>query len=300
MSQIDINSIMNFLWQNSVFSISVILINFILCWFLYDKIIVGKISLKESLFEKDNLASWIEYIGAFILPTFYLTSKAVAGSVNSVLYKDLLYCIGYTIIYIILFAFFRMFSGAIVKLMNAEDGNGKIELNNEIYKQKNIAAAVFSVSLAFIFANIVSFLDIIPGFFITSVYKMLSVLVLSLFALLIYILVLRRKTTLFKEIFVDNNPAAAVSFLGFVIAIENILATSITYKAEYNYIISIILAVICMVLFAVLSTFIKLLFAKILKIDFVKEVYEQDNVGAGIGIAVLYFGVSSIILHFLF
>jgi hypothetical protein len=266
---------------------------------MYSKIILRKINLKDALFEKDNLAAWIEFLGAFIFPTLYLAAKAIEGPAHENVFMDLLICIGYEVGFIILFTVLRLFSNLAIRQISPPDIEGKIRLNNEVYNQKNIAASLFSATLSIISVSIIMFLDFMPEELFASAFKMLNVVVYSLLALIVYEMVLRSKTTLFKEIFVDNNPAAGVALGGFVLAVETILTHIIQYQLEFDFIDLLVVSAIGLVVFLVLAYLMKWLFAAILKVDIWNEVYEQNNMGAAIGQVVLYVSIANIIIHFL-
>lgn len=288
-----------FVRNNFLFSFSIILVSFVLGWLLYNHVVTRGICLKTSLFERDNPAAWVEFIGAFIYPTLYLAAKAIEGSTSENIWIDLLTCIIYVICYIALFTVLRLLSSGIVSFINIQDEKGKVKLNSEVYEQKNIAASLFSVVLSTIFVSIIRFMDVIPEYFVVSALKMSSILMFTLAAFIVYSLVLRGKTTLFKEIFIDNNVAAAVSLLGFIVAVELLLTSAVTMQLEFNYAELMFLSLTSLVLFGVLSVLFKFIFTKMIKVDIWNEVYEQNNIGAAIGQVALYVGIANVILHFM-
>ncbi|WP_010250959.1 DUF350 domain-containing protein [Acetivibrio cellulolyticus] len=295
----DFNSILKFVWQDALFSFIIIAISFCLGWVLYDKVILRKIKLSEALFDKDNFAAWVEFIGAFIFPALYLAAKAVSGSVSDNIWIDLLVSGVYAVSYVVMFAVLRLLSGKIVKFIGTEDSHGKVELNNEIYVQKNVAASLFSVALSVIFANIVTFLDVLPQYFPISVLKMLGIFVLTTLAIIVYFVILRRRTTLFKELFVDNNIAAGIHFVGFVFAIQTILCNIFTYGDEFDFTLALVMSLAALTLFGIISFVLKSIFCKIVKIGLYKEIFEENNKGAALGQIALYIGVANIIVNFL-
>ncbi len=295
----DLAGYLKILGNNFLFNIPIILIGFILGWFMYSKIILRKINLKDALFEKDNLAAWIEFLGAFIFPTLYLAAKAIEGPAHEDIFMDLLICIGYEVGFIVIFTVLRLFSNLAIKEISPPDVEGKISLNNEIYNQKNVAASLFSATLSIISVSMIMFLDFMPEELFASLFKILTVVVYSLIALMVYSIVLRSKTTLFKEIFVDNNPAAGIALGGFILAVETILTHTIEYQLEFDLIDLIVVSGIGLLVLLVMAYLMKWLFAAILKVNIWSEVYEQDNVGAAIGQVVLYVSIANIIVHFL-
>lgn len=302
----DIKSIIDFLWQNTMFSFTIIFTNFVLGWFLYSKIITNKISLQDSLFEKDNFAAWLEFIGAFIVPTLFLASKAVAGSQNSNIFMDLLISLIYVICYNLLFMFLRLISNYFVRLFKTDDpSNEKICLNNEIYKQKNIAASLFSISLSIIFANIISFVQFTDfniifssEMLLNSIYKVLIILIATLISILCYVLVLKKKTSLYHELFIDDNPAAGLCFASFIFSIQTILHGIIKLTPTINILDSSINILCSLLLFGVLGLIIRKIFMSLVKVKLDIEIYDQNNLGAALGQGALYFGLANVIVHY--
>lgn len=295
----DFTAFLNFFINNSLFTFCIILVSFILGWVLYNLVILRNINLKDSLFEKDNLAAWVEFIGAFIFPTLYLAAKAIEGSASEILLLDLLICVGYAAVYVILFTVLRLLSNGFVSLISLGDQEGRINLNNEIYGQKNVSAALFSVVLSVIYVSIIRFLDLTPEFFAASILKILMVLIFTLLAFAIYSLVLRYKSTLMKEIFIDNNAAAGVGLLGFIFAVEMILNNAVTAQKEFNFPDLLAVSALSLIILGIFSFIFKIIFTKIIRVDMWKEVYDQNNLGAAIGQSALYIGIACVIISFM-
>ncbi len=296
----DVTSLLKFTCNNALFTASVVLVSFVLGWLLYRYVILRKINLHDSLFEKDNIAAWFEFIGAFIFPTLYLAANAITGSASDNIFTDLLICLGYAVIYILIFTILRLFTGAFVKSIKLSDEGGKISLNKEIYVQKNVSASLFSIAFSLIFVSFIKFLDFTStDDMVTSLLRMSSILVFSLVAFIVYCLILRRKTSLISEIFVDNNVAAGVGFLGFIFAIEIILDNAIQVQGDFVFLDLIIVSAVGLVLMGVFSILFKWLFSKIVRVNFWKEIYEQNSIGAAIGQCALYIGIANIIVSFM-
>jgi len=293
----------SFFLKDLSFSFVILTIGFILGWIIYNNIVLKDVSLKDALFTKDNLAVWIEFIGAFVFPVLYLAAHGIKGAASDNVFIDLAVCIGYTVFYVVILTILRLLSKYIVNLINAQDRSGKICLNKEICEQKNNAAALFSVSLTVIFVAIIKyidFIDIINGLGSAILIKILLFLVFMLLAIVCYSLVLRRKTTLFKELFLDNNTAAGIGLLGFVFAVQTIISGIISvYSMDFNLLVVSIVIAISLIIFGTLSLLFKLIFTKIVKVDIWNEVYEQDNIGAAIGQVALYVGIANVIVNFI-
>ncbi len=294
---------LSFFLKDLSFSFVILSVGFILGWIIYNNIVLRDVCLKDALFNRDNLAVWIEFIGAFVFPVLYLASHGIKGSASDNIFVDLAVCLGYTVFYIAILTILRLCSKFFVNLINASDKNGKICLNKEICEQKNIGAALFSVSLSVIFINIVKlidFIDIINGLGLEILMKVLVFLVFMLLSLVCYSFVLRRKTTLFKELFIDNNAAAGIGLLGFVFAIQTIITGIMSfYSMDFDLLTVSFVVAVSLVIFGILSVLFKLIFTGIVKVDIWNEIYEQDNFGAAIGQVALYVGIAAVIVNFI-
>ncbi len=293
----------SFFLKDISFSFVILTVGFMLGWIIYNNIVLRDVSLKEALFTRDNLAVWIEFIGAFVFPVLYLAGHGIKGSASDNIFVDLAVCLGYTIFYIAILTILRLCSTFIVNLINVSDDHGKICLNKEICEQKNIGAALFSVSLSVIFVNIIKlidFIDIINGLGLEILIKVMMFLIAVLAALVCYSFVLRRRTTLFKELFIDNNAAAGIGLLGYVFAVQTIVAGVMSfYSMDFEVLTVSVVIGVSLVIFGLLSVIFKLIFTGIVKVDIWNEIYEQNNIGAALGQVALYVGIATIIVNFI-
>lgn len=289
-----ISEYVRFLVHSTLFTSTIVFIAFGLSWLLYDKILTRGINLRDALFEKDNFAAWLEFIGAFILPVFFLSAWGIEGEIGKDYLTDWLVSAGYAIFYVICFLVLRLFSGTIVKALGGMD---KVELNIEVFQQKNAAASLFSITLSIVFMTIVQFFDY--SNIVDSLFKMCMVTIFSLFAFLLYHVFLGKRSTIFKEVFIDNNAAAGASFLGFILAIEYLMANSVKLQTVFQIGELALMSAVLLVIFFLLVCSFRWIFVKILKIDLFSEVYEQNNVGAACGEAGLYVGIAMLIIHFI-
>jgi len=274
-------------------------IAFVLGYLLYSKLVAVKINLRESLFVKDNIAAWLEFIGAFVFPVLYLSAGAIEGSADGNLWVDLAICAAYAALYVLAFTALRLLSGLIVSLLGKSDEEGRIDLNNEIYVQSNTAASLFSVSLSIVFVSLIGFLDLTSGFLLASVLRILVIAVFTLASAAVYCLVLRRKTTLFKEIFIDNNTAAGISFAGFIFAVEILLSNAASLQTGFNLADLVFVSAIWLVLLGILSYLFTSLLTRLLKANIWDEIYSQNNIGAAIGQCALFSGTALILVNFI-
>lgn len=284
--------------ENLLFGFVITAVGFILGYLLYSTIVLRGVNLKDALFEKDNFAAWIEFVGAFVFPVLFLSSKAVEGAADSNIWLDLASCTVYAAAYVIIFTLLRYLSGLIVGSLGRSDEHGGINLDDEVYVQHNTAASLFSVSLSIIFVSAIRFLNLAQGFIEVSVYRILILLVFTLAALIVYCLLIRRKTALFKEIFMDNNPAAGLSLAGFVFAVEILLTNAVALQVDFDLYALAATSAVWLVLLAVLSMLFKYILTKLIKIDIWKEVYEQNNIGAALGQCALYAGIALALVNF--
>lgn len=285
--------------KSFAFSGIALIISLVLGWFLYNSLILGKHSLKEALFDHDNHAAWIEFMGAFIFPVLYVVSVSIKGAESTNYLEDLLKCGVYAIVSVILLVILRAMSGGFVAYLKIKDAKGKVSLTNEIYDQKNTAAALFSVALSVIFANIVAVFDIHPDFIIPSTIEVLTILIFTLAATSIYGYILGKKTSLIKELFIDNNTSSGIGFLGFVLAVQYILHSVIATQIELDLVELLIMSSICLVVFGLITFIIDLVFKKLVKVDMWSEMFEQHNFGAAIGQALVYIGTALAVVAYI-
>lgn len=291
-------SYLNLAGENLLFGFVITAMGFIMGYLLYSKVILRKVNLKDALFEKDNFAAWIEFVGAFVFPVLFLSSKAVEGAADSNIWLDLASCMIYSAAYVIIFTLLRYLSGLVIGSLGKNDEQGGINLNNEVYVQHNIAASLFSVTLSIIFVSAIRFLNLAQGFIEVSIYRILILLVFTLAALVVYCLLISHKTTLFKEIFVDNNPTAGLNLAGFVFAVEILLTNAISLQVDFDLFALAATSAIWLVLLAILSVVFKYILTKFIKVDIWKEIYEQNNVGAALGQCSLYVGIALVLINF--
>lgn len=294
---------LSFFLKDISFSFVILTVGFMLGWLIYNHIVLRDVNLKDALFTRDNPAVWIEFIGAFVFPVLYLAGCGIKGAASDNIFIDLAVCLGYTIFYIAILTILRLCSGFMVRFIDASDKHGKISLNKEICQQKNIGAALFSVSLSVIFVNVIKFIDfidIINGLGLEILMKVMVFLVFMLLALVCYSFVLRRRTTLFKELFIDNNAAAGIGLLGFIFAVQTIVAGVMSfYSMDFELLTVSIVIAVSLIIFGILSVLFKLIFTKLVKVNIWSEIYEQDNIGAAIGQVALYVGIATIIVNFI-
>lgn len=292
-----------FFLKDLSFSFVIMTVGFILGWLIYNHIVLKDVCLKDALFEKDNVAAWIEFIGAFVFPVLFLAGEGIKGSASDNIFIDLAVCTGYTIFYIAILTLLRLCSKYIVSAINQKDSSGKICLNKEIIEQRNVGAALFSVSLSVIFVIVIRYIDlieIINGNGFSALIKILMFVAFMLIALVAYTFILRMRTTLFKELFIDNNAAAGVGLLGFVFAVQTIVDGAISlYQKDFEVLTVALVIAIALLIFGILSILFKLIFTKLIKVNIWKEIYEQNSTGAALGQAALYIGIANVIINFL-
>jgi len=292
-------SFLSYFASNSLFTFFIVFISFVLGWVMYHVVLLKTVDLKDSLFTKDNPAAWAEFIGAFIFPVLDLAARAVVGSASPDIFLDLAICLGDAAVYIAVFVLLRLLTDLAVRRLSPPDSDGKIDLNNEIYRQRNVSASLFSIAVSLVFVCVLSFLDFWPENILSSLLKIADILVYTSLATALYILVLRRKTSFLSEIFVDNNTAAGVSFLGFVCAVEILLGSAISLQKGFNFPILVAISGIGLVILGVFSVIFRVLFSRIIRVNLWGEIYDQNNTGAGLGQAALYISIANVIISFM-
>lgn len=295
-----INEYISVIKYDLLYSFVIIFIGLILGWLMYEKIVLRKINLKDALFEKDNLAGWIEFVGSIILPMFYLASNVLSVQSSDNIYIDLSNCVYRVVLYLICLTILRLLSGQIVKCIADEDEHGKINLNNEIYSQGNLAAAYFSVAISVVFTNGISLINFSNLMELSSsILNVAMIFVFTVLVALVYILVLGSKFRLGKELFIDNNGAAGFAFLGLMLAVQIILRKIALSGVGFDYLHWILAGGLSLVLFLILTGIFKLLILKLLKVCFKSEVFEDNNMGVAFGLSGLYIGVAQVIMSFI-
>lgn len=270
-----------------------------------DKVMTPNIDLKSALFHNDNQVAGLEF-GAILLMLLYLAYCAVMGDVAGSFASDLGVASGAIVVSILLLAIARAVLGRFVA-----SHNGGADLNNEIFIQKNWAAACVSIAVMIGIVNGMTEEDMLSSTPMRDLLLAGTVMTLGVLVVQLFRVTHLRGRDFMKTFFTDDNPAAGVSLLGFAIAANVIFfeVTKAVKVAEGLSTITSVLAVIggSLVLLALLSVTRRVLEAvvnRIFDVSIEAEIFEISvesktyNVGAGfidacitIGAAVVLTGV---------
>lgn len=281
----------------------------LLGWLIYDKIFLKDISLRKELFENDSVAAWLEFIGGFLAPAFFLASIIMSPTGRFVFkgeWKDLITSIIYISIYIIIFSMFRFAGDKIIGIIGTTIFKEKISLKAEIYKQSNIAAALFSISVSIIVIGMLLQENILNESLLINLVKIGLVFVISIGLLSVYkTFFFPKNVSLFKEVFIDNNISSGLLFLGNTIAINFIIYYSIDWFKisssgwlKISNIFDAILFICFIYLIMIVTVSItKLAVNKILKINIDHELFVQNNIGYALLESSFYILISVMIIN---
>ena len=280
----------------------------VLGWIIYSKLVLRTKSLKEVLFNEDNLSIWLDAAGSFAIPILFLVSTILTPSGKFTFYSswvDYINIILYIILYLCIFTFFRLTAELFIYYFSKFQLHEKISINKEIYNEKNIAASILNISISVIATNLLLNERFLVESFSTNFIRLLIILVLSMGFLSIYkSFFFPTNSSLFKETFVDNNPCSAILFLGQAVSASLIIDKVIDFlKISYNgwlnfgYIIDFVLFTTSIyVLMLLIVKVIKAILNFVLKVNINKELYKQNNIGYSFTESGFYVVLSLIII----
>lgn len=246
------------------------------------RFMVGKdIRLGHALFEDDNPVAGFEVAGMVAL-VFYQSHCMLQGdAVGSTLGSDLLA----TSIGIVA-------SVAVMTLVRAALGhfvrghNRGLDLNNEIFAQRNWAAACMSLALSIGVVNGITEEDVFGAAPLRDGAIALTVLALGLGVVQVYRFSHMRGAHFMRTFFTEDNPAAGVSLLGFAIAanIVSFTAASVVKKMSEDILLSVVYtgayATALLALLVVLRYGVEVVLNRVWRHDIPDEIFVQKNLGA--------------------
>jgi len=203
-------------------------------WLIYDKLATAKYSLAEALFEERNLAAGLEIAGFLFIEILIavsalsgpeVTRMNPAGTMIVDYFRDLESVVITIVFSNITFFLFRYLASKVVKKVfegKIDQQGDTVAFNNEIFQQKNLGAALFSLSYLLIMYFMIlqeNFLGT-PTHLIEGYLNMVGVLVLGLAVYFIHdFFFMDRGHGTLQELFLDNNPAVGLSLAGFMFTI---------------------------------------------------------------------------------
>lgn len=196
--------------------------SFLLWWFIYERVLTREHSTRDAVFGfQPNPAVAFDVFGGF-LAIGILNHSIIGGPALESFWLDLEATVLTLVGTIALLALLRWIVGEFLRLWfgKKRDTHGDIiTINNELFKQRNIATGIFSTTLYLILvAGLLQedFLNI-TGNRLAATFNMLGVWLLGIVAILLHswlFLGLGGKHNILHESFHENNPAAPTSLLG--------------------------------------------------------------------------------------
>ena len=294
-------------------SVSIILFTVILLgWLVYNRLFLRGLSLKDVLFKKNSLTIWLEFIGGFLIPALFLVSMLMVPSGKFIYqgkFVDLLAIISYIIIYILILSLFRYLASKAIKLIGKWTLKYEIDLEDEIFKQENIAASLFSISISTLVIGMLLQENFFAENLFTNLIRIGLVFIMTLGLLSVHkTLFYPKHSSLFKELFIDDNVCAGILLLGHTIAVNLIIFSSIEWfripaSGWYNIFNIIDVTIFICVIYLIMIVFVsgsKLVMNAILAIDIDHQLFEENNVGYSILESSFYIMLSIIIINGLF
>ncbi len=197
----------------------------VLWWIIYDNLLTRGHSLREAVFgQRPNPAVALDLLGGFLAAGILLYS-IVALAPRSSFRLDVPAVAANIVIVLVLLSVLRLVVGGFLRLWFGQrrDAQGDvITINNELFKQRNMATGLFTTVIYVILVAGLVELDLFnqAGEGLHSVWNMLGVWLLGLALLLVhsfFYLEYGARNHILHECFHDNNPAAApFSLLGLV------------------------------------------------------------------------------------
>jgi hypothetical protein len=195
----------------------------LLVWYaIYALLLSRGYSLREALFgEKPNVAVALDLLGGFLAAGFLI--YATISSAPEASFRLQIPAVALSILAaVVMLALLRFLIAIGLRLWFRDhvDAQGDlISMNNELFRQHNVATSLFTTVLYLILVAGLSQLDLwnMEGTRIEGIYNMLGVWLMGLLVVLIHSVVYLEygfRNHILHECFHDNNPAAASSLLG--------------------------------------------------------------------------------------
>ena len=263
---------------------------------LYQKVLTPGIDLRDAFFEKDNVPAGIEFSIMF-LAVSYLILNMITGPNTAPLMTDLWHVAVEILVVLLLFSIGRVIFGWFIESFNPYKEQEGVNLNNEIYVQKNYAATLSSLAWIIAIANGISFMDLFGEHLLSSLGTVAFIIIMNIIAMFWgYKYLMLHGGYAFKELFIDDNPAVGVSFLGFCIAFNIALSTAcsefgagltLEIAVETGGYLLLTLVTAGFAMLVVSGFFMK----TVLKKSLFAEITEDNNVGAAFMQATILIGI---------
>lgn len=260
------------------------------------KFMVGRsYNLRIALFEDDNPVAGFEIAGK-ILMLFYLVHCMVQGESVGGLGQDLLITSAAVAISILGMVLARWMLGVFVDRHN----QGK-DLNHEIFRQHNWAAACMSLALDIGIVNGITEEDVLGVDPWRDFGLCLVVMLLGIGVVWLYRFTHMRGRDYMKTFFTDDNPAAGISLLGFALAANLISYTAggvaklmeLTLLPAVGF--TLVFSTVMLLLLVSVRWLLEQILKRMWKHHIPREIFDQQSVGAGLLDAGIMLGIASVL-----
>lgn len=252
------------------------------------------VNVREALFDHDNPVAGLE-VGGMLCMLLYLGHAMIVGeSVGSFL-QDLVATAIAIVAAMVLMAIVRFTLGVAIKAHNG------LDLNHEIFEQKNWAAACSSLALSMGVVNGITEENILGETPLRDLVLAATVMAMGLSVVWLYSLTHLKGRGFAATFYTDDNPAAGVSLLGFALAANIVFYQVVTMVKAFDgpidelvgwtvgYSAALLgLLVLCRVL-------IERAWRTATKVDVPDEILGQKNVGAGFIEALISVGLAAVV-----
>jgi len=267
----------------------------LLVWYaIYALLLSRGYSLRQALFgERPNVAVALDLLGGFLAAGFLIF--ATISSAPEASFRLHIPAVALSILFALaLLAALRFLIAALLRLWFRErkDAQGDlISLNNELFRQHNVATSLFSTVLYLILVAGLSQLDIwnLVGTRVDGIYNMLGIWLMGAVVVLIHsslYLEYGLRNHILHECFHDNNPGAAASLLGLIAGVlmltHQLLALFVPGSHLFNspYVWTMLGGVLLVVL--ILRALLQLLLWLAIRVNLRHELVIHDNVAWGV------------------
>jgi len=285
--------------EDLIFLAVAVLLVMVIGFPIADKVMTRGYSLKKALFEDDNTVAGLEF-GGMLLALLYISHSSISGETvkDASLSSELIGSSLTLAISIVLLLIAREILNMLVRSFN-----GGADLNDEIFNQKNVAAAAVSMAITISVVNGLTEEDTMgpePGFHAVMA---ATVMVGGLLSIILYRFTHLKGSSFMKKFFEEDMAAAGVSLLGFVFAANLLIANIAAYVQGLDTIshqgavtTTLGLSVGFILLLAIIRLIFMFAINKMLSTNLNSELYEQNNIGAGFIDAGLCIGCSLLLV----
>ncbi len=263
---------------------------------IMNKVLTPGINLRDALFEKDNPVAGLETAG-FLLALLYVAYSAITGPSLASFAHDVGAAAVAVVVSIVLVIIARTILSGVVKSFNKG-----LDLNDEIFNQKNYAAAAVSIALMMGIVNGMTEENTLGSTPVLDAVIAGTILLSSMCVLVLYRFTHMRGASFMKEFFADDNPAAGVSLIGFAFACNYLLASlaeTVRGVENIDMLITVVsiggFGLVLILVLALIRGLLVLAINLMQKTSMHDEIFEQNNVGAAFMDAALTVG-SAILL----